>query len=340
MHAPLARSITASEALQMKPRLFIASSTEQLDVANAIQENLDLDAEATVWSQGLFHLSTTAIDSLLATLQASDFGVFVLGADDLILIRGQHENLPRDNVVFELGMFIGRLGRERAFLVVPRGQKKLHLPTDLLGITPAEYDPARSDGNLIAALGKACNQIRRAMAAIPQPSPSEAASPATSQLDPGVAGGYGGRWRLTAKFTQRWRNHALTPFDSITLSGDLYLVFPVGGGDGVGSLNGSLNVNYVHDGEPRLAEFLVTDRVTNAREHPDGRLTFKSERLSRHLIYDSGNLPPIDGFQPLLDAGTHFFEWSFVPTVRPPRCLQGGYQSSRSVLEGYLTKFV
>jgi hypothetical protein len=46
---------------------------------------------------------------------------------------------------------------------MPRGVNNFHLPTDLLDLTPTTFEPNRQDKNLNAALGPACNKIRKAM---------------------------------------------------------------------------------------------------------------------------------------------------------------------------------
>jgi predicted nucleotide-binding protein len=103
----------------MKPRMFIASSVEQLQLAYAAQENLEHNLECTVWSQGVFDLSKTAIASLIDEMENTDFGLFILAPDDLAKIRDTTKAAVRDNVIFELGMFVGRLGSDRCFLIVP-----------------------------------------------------------------------------------------------------------------------------------------------------------------------------------------------------------------------------
>jgi hypothetical protein len=147
----------------MKPRMFIASSVDHLDLAYAAQEGLEHEVESTVWTQGVFQLSKTAMASLIDVLDESDFGLFVLAPSDITVIRENTRQTVRDNVIFELGLFTGKLGSDRCFLITPQGADDLHLPTDLLGITPATFASDRQDGNMVAALGPACNRIRKAI---------------------------------------------------------------------------------------------------------------------------------------------------------------------------------
>ena len=73
-----------------------------------------------------------------------------------------HADLFRDNVLFELGLFMGRLGRSRTFVVRPR-HGDVKLPSDLAGVTAALYDWPRSDNDKRAAVGPACDELRRAI---------------------------------------------------------------------------------------------------------------------------------------------------------------------------------
>jgi predicted nucleotide-binding protein len=148
-----------SQEQESKPQVFIASSVESLDIANAIHSNLDRDAEVTVWDQG-FELSQNILDELLEAAKRSDFGIFVFAPEDVVTIRKRTLKSPRDNVVFELGLFMGGIGKERTFIIAPRGCPELHLPTDLVGLKLGSFNPIRRDGNLRAALGPSCTEIR------------------------------------------------------------------------------------------------------------------------------------------------------------------------------------
>ena len=143
----------------MKPKIFIGSSVEGLSVAYAMQQNLTHDAEATVWDQGVFELSNTTIESLEKSLTTIDFAIFVFSDDDIKIMRKKQSSTVRDNVLFEFGLFIGKIGRERVFFVTP-DNSSIHIPTDLLGIVSGKYNPNREDGSLQSATGAVCNQIR------------------------------------------------------------------------------------------------------------------------------------------------------------------------------------
>jgi hypothetical protein len=144
-----------------RPFVFIGSSAEGLPIAKAVQKNLDHSAECQIWSQGVFGLTEGSLESLVNKLDDFDFSILVLTPDDLAISRGEQQPIPRDNVLLELGLFIGGLGRKRTFMVCERGTK-LKLPSDLAGITPATYKAPES-GTLQSALGAACSDIEEAI---------------------------------------------------------------------------------------------------------------------------------------------------------------------------------
>ena len=145
--------------MKARPAVFVGSSTEGLPIARALQVLLDYSCEVEIWSQGIFGLSQGGLESLVLALNRFDFAVLVLSAVDLILKRGETVAAPRDNVLFELGLFTGGLGRERTYMVYERS-KAPELPTDLAGITAATFE-LHSSGNLEASLGAAANTIQQ-----------------------------------------------------------------------------------------------------------------------------------------------------------------------------------
>jgi predicted nucleotide-binding protein len=160
---PSASNSKDAPPVPTRPRLFIGSSKEGLAVAEALHANLDHDYECTIWTQGVFGLSLASIEALELQLHQSDFAVLVVTPDDTTESRGSAAASPRDNVVFELGLFMGALGRLRTFVLRPR-TAAIKIPSDLFGVTMATYDEGRSDGNLRAATGAACAEIKQAVA--------------------------------------------------------------------------------------------------------------------------------------------------------------------------------
>lgn len=144
----------------MKPKIFIGSSREGLAIANAIHSNLTSETECTVWKDGVFQPSSSTLIDLMRILRTSDFAIFVFSPDDVSMMRDNTDKVVRDNVLFELGLFIGRLGPERCFFLVP-DLEKMRLPTDLFGVNPTKYESGRSDSNWEAAVDPACMQILR-----------------------------------------------------------------------------------------------------------------------------------------------------------------------------------
>lgn len=141
-----------------RPRLFIGSSAEGKAIAEAVQIELDRECEVELWSQGVFGLSSGTLESLVLALQTFDFAVLIMTADDMVESRGDTRPVARDNILFELGLFMGGLGRERTYMVFDRTAPP-KIPSDLVGITAVTFEPHRS-GNLVAALGAACSQIK------------------------------------------------------------------------------------------------------------------------------------------------------------------------------------
>jgi predicted nucleotide-binding protein len=127
-----------------EPIIFIGSSGEALPVAQVINNSLSRrPAIPKLWSKDVFEASKTTIEDLYRLSAESDFGVLVLTPDDITVSRGIKKLSPRDNVIFELGLFIGALGRERTIIVKPSGVD-IKIPTDLMGVTRLEYQDGSS----------------------------------------------------------------------------------------------------------------------------------------------------------------------------------------------------
>jgi hypothetical protein len=144
----------------LKPKVFIGSSVEQLPTARAVRGRLYHDASVVIWDEGVFNLNNSTLDDLLRFLEEFDFAIFIFSPDDTTHIRDSQKQSVRDNVVFELGLFMGRIGKHRTFWITPDLGQKLRIPTDLEGINRAKFMVPPAEQPLAAAVGPACDQIR------------------------------------------------------------------------------------------------------------------------------------------------------------------------------------
>jgi hypothetical protein len=125
-----------------KKRIFIGSSSEELGLANAAKSILERDFEVTIWNDSVWDTSVFKInnnflnDLLRASLQF-DFGLLIVTTDDEVKYRGDLVMQPRDNVLFELGLFIGRLGLSKCAFVI---DKELKVLSDITGISLARFE--------------------------------------------------------------------------------------------------------------------------------------------------------------------------------------------------------
>jgi predicted nucleotide-binding protein len=147
---------------QQLPSVFIGSSSEDLEIAHEVELHLENDAFATIWKNWGFGFGDSTLESLMNAVEQFDFAIMILNPNDLLESRGQEYTSPRDNVIFELGLFMGRLGRNRVFILHEQ-DNDLKLPSDLLGITRATY---RKREKMSDALSPACFRIIKSVRAL------------------------------------------------------------------------------------------------------------------------------------------------------------------------------
>jgi predicted nucleotide-binding protein with TIR-like domain len=143
-----------------KPALFVGSSSEGMEFARASREALEDVAEVTLWNEDFFEPGKTFIERLVEAVAQFDFALLILTADDLVHSRAVEAFGPRDNVLFELGLFMGRLGRSRTFVLHQR-REDLKMPSDLAGMTTLSFEWPRGDNSHRAAVGASTDKMSR-----------------------------------------------------------------------------------------------------------------------------------------------------------------------------------
>ncbi len=126
-----------------KPRIFLGSSGKQQKLLQGLTHGLEDVAHVEPWTTS-FNPGTTTLERLLELTREVDFAAFVFAQDDWTTNSpptsdpsGSGQASPRDNVVFEAGLFGAALGMRRTFILHASGAK---LPSDLLGLTCVRYE--------------------------------------------------------------------------------------------------------------------------------------------------------------------------------------------------------
>ena len=144
-----------------KPRIFLGSSGKQTKLLQALTRGLEDVAHVDPWTTS-FNPGTTTLERLLELAHEVDFAAFVFAKDDWTSAGPAApspdggQDSPRDNVVFEAGLFGGVLGMRRTFILHARGSK---LPSDLLGLTCVRY----GDATTAAEMREVNQKLRQAI---------------------------------------------------------------------------------------------------------------------------------------------------------------------------------
>jgi hypothetical protein len=139
-------------------------------LAEAVQRLLEYDAYCTVWPQGIFTAGEPTLVDLMSAVREHDYGIFICTPDDITRSRSLDSHSPRDNVLLEAGMFLGRYGIGRGFIIAPRDIPNFRLPSDFRGITVADYESERlKSGKPDGTLGTACSTIKAKIQSMPNP---------------------------------------------------------------------------------------------------------------------------------------------------------------------------
>ncbi len=151
---------------QARPKVFVGSSSEAKNVVDAFAQVLQDDARVIPWWLApQFEPSKSTLESLSRAVDEYDFGLFILSPSDTITSRGVTGKSARDNVILELGLFLGALGSDRTFAAIQRADSdadRVKLISDLAGIHTPQFSNASAD-DLISSVNIAAEPIRRAI---------------------------------------------------------------------------------------------------------------------------------------------------------------------------------
>lgn len=162
----LCQFILKKPRIEVKPKIFIGSSSSEkgLGYANAMKKYFDDNkkCDAHIWTSE-FKANEITLHSLETILENFQYSIFIFSPDDTTFDRENSEKkAPRDNVIFEYGLFYGKYTREKTFLVLPQDSAsfELKIMSDIEGLNPHYYTDSDDKVNAVTT---ACNDIINAI---------------------------------------------------------------------------------------------------------------------------------------------------------------------------------
>lgn len=150
--------------MRVQHRIFVGSSSDGLHMAKALCEHLSRFAKVTLWSDpGVFPIGRTTLETLKVHARGFSAAVMLFTPDDLSEIREELFLVARDNVVLELGLFLGVLPARRVLFAVPKSTLPFRVPTDLAGYVFGQYEYDKEPSRAPAATEHLGRRIQEAL---------------------------------------------------------------------------------------------------------------------------------------------------------------------------------
>ena len=111
-----------------KRELFIGSSNEALRCAKLLKKKINQKINGQIsidiWKGANWKNLKSILNSIENFKNKYYYAIFIFHPDDFLKSRSKQFLIVRDNVIFELGYFLGQLGADRTFLLIPKIQNQ------------------------------------------------------------------------------------------------------------------------------------------------------------------------------------------------------------------------
>lgn len=156
------RNFDKDQIIEQKAKIFIGSSTNGLEYAHAVKaviEEKQIDFDVDIWLDVFGKENSTNIEVLENAIEKYKFSIFIFSPDDKINMSNSsvEKKIPRDNVIFEYGLFMGKNGRNpNTSFLVPKNWKDIRILSDIDGLNRYTY---KDNPNKESAVRTACTKI-------------------------------------------------------------------------------------------------------------------------------------------------------------------------------------